>query len=1228
MKQFIMDVKRSVLAWMQAIFLSLLFSNLVWLPYAHAGPQGGEVTGGSGTINQSGNQTTITQDTQNMAIDWQSYNVNSDERVQYIQPNSQSISLNRILSNNGSQIHGRIDANGQVILVNPHGIFFGPGSVVNVGGIVASTLDISATDFMNGNYIFNEVLGKDGEVVNSGIINAAVGGNVALLGKKVKNTGLIAAKLGSVTLAAGKAAVLSFDNAGLLSVKITKAILQDEIGVDPAVLNSGEILAEGGRVLLTASVSQDVFSQAVNTEGLDVATSVVVHEDGTFTLGGGADVVNTGTIDVSKAAVADEEAAGSNEMNTARIVLLGENVTSSGTIKADNVNGNGGDIELHANDTALLTDNSLTSARSESNGKGGTVKVLGNKVGLFDQAVVDVSGAKGGGIALIGGGREGQNARVRNAEFIYLGKETQVKADALDEGDGGSIIAFATDTARVYGGLFARGGVAGGNGGFIETSGLRGFEINSVPDVSAPAGQGGEWLIDPYNIIITDADNNIDEIPTGTFTPSNTPATLNVNRIIAALANGDVTVSTNNDAGRETGNIDVITSLDYNDIGTGRTLTLNADGSISFFADKSISDSDNLSGDDLSINLTAGTGITLNSNAVIDTQGGSFTSNSSSFNNSGSINTSGRTNTDGGSITITATTGDITTGTLIANGGWASKGNAGKNGGAINITSSNGSITVNNNIESNGSDGNKATGSGAANQNGGDAGKIDLLAGADLTLNQDIHITAQGGARDGGSNGADNNITLQGNDNNNIFTINTGVVLFGAAININGLGGNDTFNLASSILGTVDGGAGADIFNINDGGMAITTLDGGADSDTLNGFDVDNDWSITNANAGSLLNTDTVAFANVENLLGGTAKDDFVLSGNGSINSLDGGLGVNSLRARNVANIWEINAANGGRVTHVNSFSNIQDLIGGSNTDNVTLSGLGSINSIDGGGGTNTLQARDVVNTWQINAANGGRVTHVNSFSNIQNLIGGSNTDNVTLSDLGSVNSIDGGAGSNTLTGRDTATSWLITSTNAGSSDEVNRFDNIQHLIGGSNRDDFTLSGSGSIDSIHGGANTNTLTGRNAVTRWTITSANTGSSDDVTSFSYIQSLTGGSEADDFTLSDSGTIASINGGGGNNHLMGHNAATSWSITSLNTGSNSHVTSFNNIQNLVGGSFADDFTLSSSGVIGSIDGGGGGDNKISGRNNTTNWLITALDAGSSPVHILLLSVRFNL
>ncbi|MFK5913021.1 MAG: filamentous hemagglutinin N-terminal domain-containing protein, partial [Woeseiaceae bacterium] len=162
-----------------------------------AAPAGGAVVGGAGNISSSNLTTTINQNSQNLAVDWQSFNVNSNERVQFIQPNSSSIALNRILSNNGSVIQGQIDANGQVILVNPHGVFFSSTASVNVGGLIASTLDIAPTDFMNGNYIFNEVIGVNGAVINSGTINASLGGNVALLGKQVKNDGLISANLGS-----------------------------------------------------------------------------------------------------------------------------------------------------------------------------------------------------------------------------------------------------------------------------------------------------------------------------------------------------------------------------------------------------------------------------------------------------------------------------------------------------------------------------------------------------------------------------------------------------------------------------------------------------------------------------------------------------------------------------------------------------------------------------------------------------------------------------------------------------------------------------------------------------------------------------------------------------------------------------------------------------------------------------------------------------------------------
>jgi filamentous hemagglutinin family protein len=182
----------------QLFFYSFLFC---YPSFSAAGPTGGSVVGGSGNIHLHSLTTEIHQTSSSLALEWNSFNINSNEIVNFVQPTSSSIALNQILSTRASDIRGQINANGQVVLVNPNGIFFGPTSSVNVGGLIASGLNISTSDFMNGDYIFNEVLGTDGFVVNSGLINASLGGsggdNVALLGKQVTNKGIISTSLWS-----------------------------------------------------------------------------------------------------------------------------------------------------------------------------------------------------------------------------------------------------------------------------------------------------------------------------------------------------------------------------------------------------------------------------------------------------------------------------------------------------------------------------------------------------------------------------------------------------------------------------------------------------------------------------------------------------------------------------------------------------------------------------------------------------------------------------------------------------------------------------------------------------------------------------------------------------------------------------------------------------------------------------------------------------------------------
>ncbi len=146
---------RVTLSARRKLYVAIVAATQLMAQQAWAGPEGGQVVGGAGSIDQAGTETIIHQHTQRMALDWQSFDVKANERVQFIQPNSSAVALNRVLSNKGSEILGRIDANGQVFLVNPNGVFFGKDSHINVGGMLASGLSIDPTEFMNGNFTLN-----------------------------------------------------------------------------------------------------------------------------------------------------------------------------------------------------------------------------------------------------------------------------------------------------------------------------------------------------------------------------------------------------------------------------------------------------------------------------------------------------------------------------------------------------------------------------------------------------------------------------------------------------------------------------------------------------------------------------------------------------------------------------------------------------------------------------------------------------------------------------------------------------------------------------------------------------------------------------------------------------------------------------------------------------------------------------------------------------------------
>ena len=252
---------------------------------AQATPSGGQVVAGTGSITQSGATTTITQATQNLSLTWTSFNIAPQQTVNFVQPSTSAIAINRILGTNGTQILGYLHANGQIFLINPNGIVFGPSAEVNVGGLVASTLDLEAgtagdTKSFSGT--------GTGSVLNQGTLTATQGGYVVLLGNHVSNEGVISAQLGTVALGAGSAMTLTFGDNSRLHLQVDQSVLNS------LAENGGLLHADGGQVIMTAGARDTLLASAVNNTGVIEARTVDSH-NGTITLLGG---MTAGTVEV------------------------------------------------------------------------------------------------------------------------------------------------------------------------------------------------------------------------------------------------------------------------------------------------------------------------------------------------------------------------------------------------------------------------------------------------------------------------------------------------------------------------------------------------------------------------------------------------------------------------------------------------------------------------------------------------------------------------------------------------------------------------------------------------------------------------------------------------------------------------------------------------------------------------------------------------------------------
>lgn len=353
---------------------------------AYALPEGGQIAAGQTAITTAGSTMTIAQQTAQAIINWQNFGIGRGEAVHINQPNSQAMLLNRVVGSNPSEIFGQLTANGQVILVNPNGVFFRPGSSVDVGGLTASTLNIANEDFLKGQLRFAG--DSQNPVINAGSITAQ-NGYVNLLAKEVVNEGIIAAQTGSVNLAAGSGMSLDYNGDGKMTVAVTDGAYQS------AVANKKLIQADGGLVVMTASGKDALMDSAVNNSGMIQAN----------TLG---------------------EATG-------QISLTGDNIATTGTISANGgSNGHGGTIKIIANHKTAV-DGQLSAQGGQLAGDGGFIETSGDIVSIGDHSSIQANAPQG-----------------KAGQWLIDPVDITISDAGTDESENGTNIrtSFITDTLR------------------------------------------------------------------------------------------------------------------------------------------------------------------------------------------------------------------------------------------------------------------------------------------------------------------------------------------------------------------------------------------------------------------------------------------------------------------------------------------------------------------------------------------------------------------------------------------------------------------------------------------------------------------------------------------------------------------------------------------------------------------------------------------------------------
>ncbi len=254
---------------------------------AMANPTGPTVASGAALISNPSASVMQIVNTPGTILNWQGFSIAGGETTRFVQLNAASAILNRVVGANPSDILGRLESNGRVFLINPNGIVFGGGAVVDVAGLIASTRDISNADFLAGNYLFSGASNGAITMQNGAQILTSTygpGGQVWLFAKNITQEAgsTITAPQGQVVLAAGSQLQVATNGLGQMSFAVT---------TDGAntVDSLGTIAADRGAVGLFADFVNhrgtiNAANGTVNLHGgakVEVTDAAVINADGT-----------------------------------------------------------------------------------------------------------------------------------------------------------------------------------------------------------------------------------------------------------------------------------------------------------------------------------------------------------------------------------------------------------------------------------------------------------------------------------------------------------------------------------------------------------------------------------------------------------------------------------------------------------------------------------------------------------------------------------------------------------------------------------------------------------------------------------------------------------------------------------------------------------------------------------------------------------------------------------